>query len=278
MGVGDAYDIGWKLGAYLRGYAGETLLQSYGTERRPVALRNVERSGVHMSLHFKYAQMVKQKGSKVLLAQDAEGEKLREEIEQMILAQDGENKDHGIEIGYRLNDSPVINHDEYGIEPIWTPREYVPSTWPGSRAPHVFLKDSVTSITDLYGLHYTLVDFTTGGETAKSFSDVAKELGIPLRAVRLPDEPQVRRIWERDVVLVRPDGHVAWRSSSQDANTATKESIKYILLVAVGKETGSTNTTVSKASTSSGSARFTTSVENVLQDTTQMAQIGEFQR
>jgi 2-polyprenyl-6-methoxyphenol hydroxylase-like FAD-dependent oxidoreductase len=44
-GIGDAFDIGWKLAATLKGYAGPALLESYDRERRPVGLRNCRRLG-----------------------------------------------------------------------------------------------------------------------------------------------------------------------------------------------------------------------------------------
>src|SRR4026207_393102 len=40
-GIQDAVDLGWKLEAALRGWAGDALLRSYEIERRPVAVRNV---------------------------------------------------------------------------------------------------------------------------------------------------------------------------------------------------------------------------------------------
>jgi FAD-dependent monooxygenase len=40
MGVGDVYDLGWKLAATMQ-YGGRGLLESYTSERRAVALRNV---------------------------------------------------------------------------------------------------------------------------------------------------------------------------------------------------------------------------------------------
>jgi 2-polyprenyl-6-methoxyphenol hydroxylase-like FAD-dependent oxidoreductase len=42
--IQDGYDLGWKLGWVLNGWAGEALLDSYESERRPVAEHNVERS------------------------------------------------------------------------------------------------------------------------------------------------------------------------------------------------------------------------------------------
>lgn len=43
-GIQDAFDVGWKLGWVLRGWAGPELLESYEPERRPIALHNVGRA------------------------------------------------------------------------------------------------------------------------------------------------------------------------------------------------------------------------------------------
>jgi hypothetical protein len=44
----------------------------------------------------------------------------------------------------------------------------------------------------------------------------AGERGVPMRFVPL-DEPQVLALYERRLVLVRPDGHVAWRDDHAPA-------------------------------------------------------------
>ncbi|KIW28126.1 uncharacterized protein PV07_07808 [Cladophialophora immunda] len=236
--VGDSFDIGWKLAAVLAGHGGPALLQSYEAERRPVAARNIERSGVHWSQHSFYKDLVDRTGDAVT-AKTAEGDAVRAQIAAYILAHDGENKDHGIEMGYRYNGSPVVLPDEDATpEPDWTPERYVPSTWPGARAPHVFLQDGTTSVFDLFGRgrEFSLVDFTPDGRYIEAFAPPAKKLDIPLKAVHLPDEPHVREVWERDAVLVRPDDHVAWRSSSKTAGGVEKAlDVENILAVAVGK-------------------------------------------
>ncbi len=43
-GVGDAYDLSWKLAATLQGWGGAKLLDSYEIERRQIGGRNVEAS------------------------------------------------------------------------------------------------------------------------------------------------------------------------------------------------------------------------------------------
>lgn len=210
--VGDSFDLGWKLAALVKGYGGPNLITSYEAERLPVAKRNIARSGDHMNVHFTYAMRNMQAGPQAVLAHDAAGQALRDTMLDEVTANDGENKDHGIELGYRYNGSPIVVKDSEVPEPQWSVKQYVPSTWPGSRAPHVWLADGKTSIFDLFGPDYTLVDFTKRGAFAQAFEKAAKVLSVPLKVVQLPAEQHVRDIWEREAVLIRPDDQVAWRA------------------------------------------------------------------
>jgi hypothetical protein len=54
---------------------------------------------------------------------------------------------------------------------------------------------------------------------ASAFTVAARKVSLPLEVVAL-DEPRVRETYERPVVLVRPDGHVAWRGDSAPDNPA----------------------------------------------------------
>ena len=63
--VGDSFDIGWKVAAVLKGYAGSTLLASYEAERRPVAVRNMDQSGKHWSMHLVWQEWVRQSRSDI---------------------------------------------------------------------------------------------------------------------------------------------------------------------------------------------------------------------
>ncbi|KAF2013873.1 hypothetical protein BU24DRAFT_249031 [Aaosphaeria arxii CBS 175.79] len=235
--VGDSFDIGWKLGAMVLGYGGPHLLSSYEQERRPVARRNIEMSGVHQSVHNKYLELVAIRNlhdSAKFQGQDWED--LKQDIANHLQTFDGENKDHGIEMGYRYNQSNIAIQEDGAVEPVWDPKAYIPSTWPGARAPHVYLADGKTSIHEYFGQgpQFTVVDFTEHGEAANLFRDQAAALKIPLKVVHLPHEDHVHKIWERDVVLVRPDDHVTWRS--QKGSTLGEAEVKEVLLVAVGQK------------------------------------------
>lgn len=133
-------------------------------------------------------------------------------------AHDGGNKDQGIEMGYRYNGSPVIVPDTEGEEPEWSERQFVSSTWPGARAPSVFLADGEVNIYDLFVKDCTIINFTSDGSIDRAFIVHATALKIPLTRRHLPSEQHVMSIWEKSVVLVRPDNHVAWRAS-KDVST-----------------------------------------------------------
>jgi 2-polyprenyl-6-methoxyphenol hydroxylase-like FAD-dependent oxidoreductase len=214
-GVGDAVDIGWKLTATLEGWGGSQLLDSYGAERRPIGMINVNeasemRAGFDSQIPF----------STVLEEDSVAGKEMREKARAAILrtrAKEFEHDSAGIELGYRYENSPICVYDgtpapelDHGL--------YVPSTWPGARAPHLWLRDG-RSILDLFGKEFTLLDLSVRRADTSAFAEVAKKTGVPLQVVRLT-ENRAREIYQRSFVLVRPDGHVAWRGNEIPQNVA----------------------------------------------------------
>lgn len=233
--VGDSFDIGWKISALLAGHGGPALLQSYEEERRPVAAKNIEQSGVHYTVHDHYRQWCHPEGRQMSF-KGSEWEEIKQNTINWLRDHDGENTDHGIELGYRYQNSSVIVHEPVGTEPHWSRSAYVPSTWPGARAPHVYLQDGKTSIFDHFGngQEYTLVDFTETGEYTTHFREVAARLKLPIKIVHLPNEDHVRHVWERDAVLVRPDDHIAWRALETGKVLSSSE-VKEVLMVVLGR-------------------------------------------
>jgi hypothetical protein len=273
--LGDSFDIGWKLAAVLDGYGGQHLLRSYEAERRPVALRNIDHSGVHAAVHFEWWGWCQQAGNKVVISQTEEGRKLRTQIAHHLQEYDGENKDQGIEMDYRYHNSPVIIPDGDSTEPIWNRAQYTPSTWPGARAPHVFLADGETSIFDLFGPNYTFIDFSEEGKLANTFQSVAKSLSIPLKVLLFPNEAHAQNIWGRAAFLIRPDDHVAWRAPPDaQANVDVEE----VLLTGVGQtcskpQIGCQTGYEAKSAVIEGN--FTSTIGNVDQEKVEM--LAEFQ-
>ncbi|KIX97076.1 uncharacterized protein Z520_07190 [Fonsecaea multimorphosa CBS 102226] len=229
MGLGDAFTLATKLEGVIHGYGGIHLLDSYQQERREVALMSVERAGYHLKIHQKMNEMLAKNGPEHLDEDSEKGEEVRRKIHEHYQTHNGENLDVGVEYGY-LYHSKVIIPEDPAAEPKFDPRRYVPSTWPGLRAPHIFLRDG-TAIFDLYGMHYTLVHFADGGNHGANFLVTsAEEHKVPLKHLELRGEDHARKVWQKDLVLVRPDGHVAWRGDSIN----TKADAVYIIEVAVG--------------------------------------------
>jgi 2-polyprenyl-6-methoxyphenol hydroxylase-like FAD-dependent oxidoreductase len=211
-GLGDVVDLGWKLEATLRGWAGPGLLDSYEAERGPVSWRNTRAAATNfqpwkMPLDF----------SRVLEA-TAQGDRDRTAIGIAIKdAFAGEWVSWGTTMGYRYENSPICVPDGTPPPPD-DPMEYVPTARPGSRAPHAWLADGRSTL-DLFGRGFTLLQF--GGDPAdgEPLRKAAAGASVPLSVVTV-SQPSVADRYERRFALVRPDGHVAWRGNALPGDVA----------------------------------------------------------
>jgi len=206
-GIADAAGLSWILASSIEGWGGDGLLDAYETERRTVAWWHLRASERHMGVRMQIGELYAQAGE---LDGDApEQVAARTDLGSKIEALgNAENESWGVELGYRYDDSPVIAHEE-GLGDI-DPLVYRPNTAPGARLPHVFLEPGV-SIHDKLGLYFTLVVLDDTDST--SFENQALALGFPLTVLRL-DRSDLKLIFERNILLVRPDQHVAWRGDA----------------------------------------------------------------
>ncbi|KAI9649953.1 hypothetical protein NHQ30_002538 [Ciborinia camelliae] len=210
------------IAAVVNGYGGSRLLKSYDEEMRPIAMGILEAVGGHISRQMSYSDWIME-NVEVIDAETPLGNAVRARVGAMIRDVGNHGKYYGRELDQRLK-SDIISRDLDGtVEPKWSALQYTPSTWPGSRAPHVWLKDGPTPIFEHYGLWWTLMNFQESTKNydgmLEGFTKAADKLGIPLKLVKLVDENHARKLWERDLVLVRPDGHVAWRSNKVPPET-----------------------------------------------------------
>ncbi|MGA5068623.1 FAD-dependent monooxygenase [Streptomyces exfoliatus] len=216
-GVGDAADLGWKLAAELAGWAGPALLDSYESERRPVALGSLEES------HRNLRRTLDRRLSAALCDATAEGERARAATGREIAASDpGREFDApDVHFAHRYA-SPVIADEKMPAPPAAPERAgggdgepaWNRSALPGARAPHVWLAPGRSTL-DLYGREFVLLH--RGPGTPDGLARAFGDRRVPLRVVRCDDEEVARR-YERPLVLVRPDGHVAWRGSAPPAD------------------------------------------------------------
>ncbi|SCK15364.1 2-polyprenyl-6-methoxyphenol hydroxylase [Variovorax sp. HW608] len=204
-GIADAANLGWKLAAILKGWGGDTLLESYGVERQPIAKLSWATSESHLAVRMAMMQIYDQAGD--LGGDSPEASAKRVAVGRQIADQgNAENEGWGTEHGYCYATSPIVA-SEPGAPPPLEPTVYVPTTRPGSRLPHVFLSDG-TAVYDHLGEWFSLI--VLNGSDTTAMEDAARGLGVPMKVVRI-DAANVRAIYEADIVLVRPDQHVAWR-------------------------------------------------------------------
>lgn len=210
-GVQDAADLGWKLEAVLQGWGADALLDSYEAERKPVAIRNAG-----FSTH-NYRSWTAPKDCGAILDDTPEGEGVRRVVGTRLRESTRiEWESLGLQIGHRYEPSPICIPDGTPA----TPDDFsivVPTARPGARAPHAWLPDGRSTL-DLFGRGFTLLRFP-GAPGGAPVETAARRRAIPLSVVTI-DDPPVARLYGAPSVLVRPDGHVAWRGAEMsDAET-----------------------------------------------------------
>jgi hypothetical protein len=154
-GVADAHNLVWKLAAVERGWAGPGLLDSYATERRPVARANADKSlenALGMIDVFVACGVTGAPGESRAAFDDAlatpEG---RAAIAAAVGGQDEHFDMLGLQLGfaYPPGAGPVLDD---GSPPVGTAdpvRDYVPSTRPGGRLPHAWVVRDGTRVSTL---------------------------------------------------------------------------------------------------------------------------------
>ena len=91
-------------------------------------------------------------------------------------------------------------------------REYVPTTWPGARLPHVWLDDR-TPVHDRIGDGYTLLRLGRTTADTSGLERAMRAAGAPFEVLTIEDEAP-REVYGYDLLLIRPDLHVVWRANA----------------------------------------------------------------
>jgi 2-polyprenyl-6-methoxyphenol hydroxylase-like FAD-dependent oxidoreductase len=205
-GFGDAIDLAWKLAGTLAGWGGAELMDSYEIERHPVGVRNVGHAGATHDTDRA------QTPHPEIAADTAAGAAARQSMgEAIVKAQTRKFITDGIALGYRYEGSPICAAEETPGPPL-TVSEYHPTTYPGARAPHAWLAERRSTI-DAFGRGFVLVRLGADAPDPSAIARGFAERGAPLGILSIP-EPAIAKLYERRLVLVRPDGHVAWRGNA----------------------------------------------------------------
>jgi 2,4-dichlorophenol 6-monooxygenase len=242
-GIQDAHNLAWKLAALLRGQAGDALLDSYEQERRPVAARNTKWALFTFMNHFVTdagfglipgaPPEMQTAAFHTLLSDSFEGEWARARMHEVLMTQRMEFQAHDMELGFHYESNAVIAG---GADPI--PRApmgdvYTPSTRPGHRLPHAWLKKAGERVSthDLCGRgRFVLFTGAKGAVWQEAARAAAERCGIAVdvHAIGAPGQyvgddgawGKLKQIAEDGAILVRPDTHVGWRSETKVVNPA----------------------------------------------------------
>jgi 2-polyprenyl-6-methoxyphenol hydroxylase-like FAD-dependent oxidoreductase len=209
-GLADAVDLGWKLDAVLAGWGGPDLLDSYDIERRPVAWRAVDAAAVN------FGRVSARRETADVLDDGPAGERCRQALG-AALGNDTRSlwETLGMSLGYRYEGSPLIVPDgspATADDPI----RYEPTARPGHRAPHAWVAPGQSTI-DAYGRGFVLLRLGDAAPAVDAVAQAARRRGMPL-VITTHADPALRALHGADLVLVRPDGHVAWRGDQVPAD------------------------------------------------------------
>jgi 2-polyprenyl-6-methoxyphenol hydroxylase-like FAD-dependent oxidoreductase len=205
-GVADAHNLVWKVLAVETGWAPSSLLDSYETERRPIAEINCHQS---LTNAFKMVILADALGLHPgATSADLEATLADPSRAQVIAAAVQEQAMHfdmlGLQIGY-----------VYGAPGPEDPSVFAPTGEVGSRLPHAWLADGRSTLDLVAATGMTLI--TCGAHDA--WASALGSSAVPVQHVRLGDEANVDAGWfttcglgADGALLVRPDQHVAWRS------------------------------------------------------------------
>lgn len=217
-GIADAYGAAWVIAAMLKGFGGPNLVEGYKRERQPIWQYNCEAAERHNNLRVDAAGLYIAQGAAL---EDAgpEGEASRARMTADLTRMgNAEAESLGIEMGYHYQGaSPLVAAEPWSDTPR-DPDVYVCNTIPGGRLPSLYLEDG-RAVYELLDRWFTLL--VMGDADASAAVEVAAKRGIPLTIVRIPDS-HARAVYAADMLLVRPDQHIAWRGSSLDHAHADK--------------------------------------------------------
>ena len=215
-GILDAVNLSWKLAACVQGWGGPHLLDTYEAEQQPVAVRNVTEASEN--LRRMLSPRILKPDPAVFDADSPDNEAARREYGQRYTdMMKREWFSVGIHLGYVYEGSAIVVPDGTPRPPNEVAR-YTPTARPGSRAPHVWLAEGRSTL-DLFGRSFVLLRFGAAPPAADALVAAARAAGLPLEVVDI-QHAEAEALYQRRLVLVRPDGTVAWRADALPADAA----------------------------------------------------------
>jgi 2-polyprenyl-6-methoxyphenol hydroxylase-like FAD-dependent oxidoreductase len=206
-GIADAMNLSWQLAAVLYGWAPFAILDAHEAERQPIT-EQVSRYAMNHAvalakLRTAVPAEIDDLGSAGAAARKRVGRELYDlNVHQYCCG--------GLNFGYFYDASPIIEYDD-ASPPGYGMYDFTPSTVPGCRTPHLWLRDG-RSLYDALGPDYTLIR-TDPSAQADALLAAAARRRVPITLLDL-DGPEAAALYPCKFVLSRPDQHVAWRGDT----------------------------------------------------------------
>lgn len=258
--IHDVSNLSWKLAAVLAGRAGDSLLDTYEAERKPVDQNNIDKSIANAMNHENVDAALNLSPTKSPAENWAELAPLwtdgptsgakRHAIHRAIESQSIEFHHLNVEIGYRYNSTAIVDDGTPEPIPLDDVRLYEPNTRPGHPLPHAWVKSRGERFpleTLVHGGRFVLLAGVDGTAWVEAANKLASDHNIPLVAgtVGVPDADfiDVRLAWlqncgisDSGAILVRPDRYVAFRSDDgvDDPHATLQAALGQILAIGMG--------------------------------------------
>lgn len=211
-GIADAANLAWLLGARLQGWGGAHLLDAHEAERQPIT-----EQVSYFAMNHAHA-MAQQRGAVPanLEDDDAAGAAARAELGRQAYELNVQQyAAAGLNFGYYYDASPIIAYDGEKA-PGYTMGSFTASTVPGCRTPFFVLADG-RPLYDALGDGYTVLRFDPSRDVSALVEAAAKR-GVPLAVLDADRTDPRTEVYRHDLLLSRPDQHVAWRGNHVPAD------------------------------------------------------------
>ncbi len=229
-GVQDAHNLAWKLAAVLSGSAAPALLETYETERRPVAQYNADQSlqnamrlfEVPQALGFSDDADVSRQRFAETLADPAKRREVAAAIEHQ-----AEHFDMlGLQLGFSYEAGALVPDGTDRPLPENPVREFVPTSRPGARLPHGWVQRDGRRLSTLDLLPLDRCTILAGPDGAP-WIEAARGMTPSLHCAQVgrdfadPEDwwTSAAQMRPDGALLVRPDQHVAFRSPGSGADS-----------------------------------------------------------
>jgi 2-polyprenyl-6-methoxyphenol hydroxylase-like FAD-dependent oxidoreductase len=206
-GIADAVDLCWLLAAALQGWASPEMLDAYEAERQPIT----EQVSQYAMNHALAVMNQRRAVPPEIEAEGPAGDEVRDRIGRAAYELNVQQYCcAGLNFGYYYDQSPVIAYDGE-TPPSYSMGSFAASTVPGARVPHVWLPDG-HSLLDELGPAYTLLRLDPTIDVSP-LTNAAARSGVPLAVIDIDRNNATARFPE-NLLIVRPDSHIAWRGDA----------------------------------------------------------------